>query len=60
MGNLVGNRKNVGNQSGDAENHGGNVSITVEITWNSNGNNELKDWRKVKINFKHLTWCLSC
>ena len=28
---------------------GGNLSIAVEITWNSNGNNKFKDWREVKI-----------
>ena len=43
------NTKNVGNQGGDTENQGGNLSIAVEITWNSNENNKLKDWRKVKI-----------
>ena len=37
--------KNVGNQGGDAGNQGGNLSIAVDITWNSNGNNKLKDWR---------------
>ena len=49
MGNLGGNTKNVGNQGGDAGNQGGNLSIAVEITWNSNGNDKLKDWREVKI-----------
>ena len=49
MGNLGGNTKNVGNQGGDAGNQGGNLSIAVEITWNSNGNDKLKDWKKVKI-----------
>ena len=41
--------KSVVNQNGDAGNQGGNLSITVEITWNSNGNDKLKDWKKVKI-----------
>ena len=41
--------KNIGNQGGDARNQGGNLSIVVEITWNSNGNHKLKDWREVKI-----------
>ena len=43
------NTKNVENQGGDAGNQGGNLSIVVEITWNSNGNDKLKDWREVKI-----------
>ena len=47
--NLGGNTKNVRNQRGDAGNQGGNLSIAVEITWSSNGNDELKDWREVKI-----------
>ena len=38
MGNLGGNTKNVGNQGGDAGNQGRNLSIAVEMTWNSNGN----------------------
>ena len=25
------------------------LKYTVEITWNSNGNDNLKDWREVKI-----------
>ena len=33
----------------DAGNQGGNLSTAVEITWNSNGNDKLKDWREVKI-----------
>ena len=37
------------NQGGHAGNQGGNLSIAVEITWSSNGNDELKDWREVKI-----------
>ena len=45
FGNLGGNVKDVGNQGGDAGNQGGNLSIAVEITWNSNGNNKFKDWR---------------
>ena len=48
-GNLGGNAKNVGNQGGDAGNQGRNLSIAVEITWNSNRNYKLKDWREVKI-----------
>ena len=48
-GNLGGNTKNVGNQGGVAGNQGRNLSIAVEITWNYNGNNKLKDWREVKI-----------
>ena len=47
--NLGGNTKNEGNQGGDAGNQGGNLSIAVEITWNSNLNGKLKDWREVKI-----------
>ena len=35
--------KNMRNQGGDAGNQGGNLSIAVEITWNSNGNDKLKD-----------------
>ena len=37
------------NQGGDAGNQGGNLSIAVEITQNSNGNDKLKDWTEVKI-----------
>ena len=37
------------NQGGDARNQGGNLSIAVEITWNSNGNDKLKVRREVKI-----------
>ena len=48
-GNLSGNTKNVGDQGGDAGDHGGNLNIAVEITWNSNGNDKLKDRREVKI-----------
>ena len=48
-GNLGKNTKNMRNQGGDAGNQGGNLSIAVEITWNSNGNDKLKDWREVKI-----------
>ena len=43
------NTKNVGNQGGDEGNQGRNLSIALEITWNSNGNDKLKDWREVKI-----------
>ena len=49
MGNLGGNTKNVGNHGGDEDNQGGNLNIALEITWNSNGNGKLKDWREVKI-----------
>ena len=48
-GDLCGNTKNMGNQRGDAGNQGGNLSVAVEITWNSNGNDKLKDCREVKI-----------
>ena len=48
-GNLGGNTKNVGNQGGDAGNQGRNLNIAVEIIWNSNGNDKLKDWSEVKI-----------
>ena len=48
-GNLGGNTKNVWNQSGDAGNQGRNLSVAIEITWNSNGNDKLEDWREVKI-----------
>ena len=36
-------------QGGNAGNQDGNLGIVVEITWNSNGNDKLKDWREVKI-----------
>ena len=39
----------MGNQGGDVGNLGRNLSIAVEITWNSNGNDKLKDWKEVKI-----------
>ena len=42
-------QKNVENQGSDAGNQGGNLSIAVEITWNSNRNDKLKDWREVRI-----------
>ena len=48
-GNLCGNTKNVGNQIGDAGNQGGSLPIAAEITWNSNRNDKLKDWREVKL-----------
>ena len=48
-GNLGGKTKNVGNQGSDAGNRGGNLSVAVQITWNNNGNDKLKDWREVKI-----------
>ena len=37
------------NQGGDAGNQSGKLSIAVEITWDSNGNDKLKDWKEVKI-----------
>ena len=54
--------ENVVNQDGDAGNQNRNLNIAVEITWNSNGNDELKDWREVQIInlVSRLTWCLSC
>ena len=45
--NQRGNAKNVGNRGCDAGNQGGNLSIAVEITWNSHGNDKFKDWREV-------------
>ena len=39
----------MGNQGGNAGNQGGNLRIAVEITWDSNGNDKLKDWREVTI-----------
>ena len=42
-------QKNVGNQGGNAGNQDGNLSIEIEITWNSNTNDKLKNWREVKI-----------
>ena len=39
----------MGNQGGDAGNQGGNLRIGAEITWNSNGNDKLKDWREIRI-----------
>ena len=36
-------------QVGDAGNKGGNLSIAVEITKNSNENDKFKEWREVKI-----------
>ena len=39
----------MGNQGGDARSQGKNLSIAVEITWNSNENDKLKDSRDVKI-----------
>ena len=47
--NLGGNAKNMGNKDDDVGNQGGDLSIAVEITWNSNGNDRFKDWRGVKI-----------
>ena len=48
-GNLCESAKNVGNQGGDAGNQSGNLSIAIEMTQNSNGNDKLKEWREVKI-----------
>ena len=42
-------RGNVENLGGDAGNQDRDLSIAVEITWNSNINDKLKDWREVKI-----------
>ena len=47
--NLGRNPKNVGNQGDDVRNQGVNLSIAVEITQNSNGNDKFKEWREVKI-----------
>ena len=49
VGNLGRNMKNVGIQGSDAGSQDRNLSVAVEITWNSNGNDKLKDWREVKI-----------
>ena len=68
---LGGKTKQLGNQGDDAGNQGGNLTIAVEITWNRNANDKLKDWREVKminlvshirpgaflVNFGHI--CLS-
>ena len=63
-GNLGGKTKNVGNQGSDAGNRGGNLSVAVQIIWNSNGNDKLKERlersQNNKLTFTHLTWCLSC
>ena len=48
-GNLPGNEKYVGNQGGNTRNYDGNLSITVKITYNRNGNYKFKAWRDVKI-----------
>ena len=37
------------NQSGDAGNQSVNLSIAIELTQNSNGNDKFKEWREVKI-----------
>ena len=39
----------MGIRGGDVGNQGRSLLIAVEITWNSNGNDRLKDWREVKI-----------
>ena len=51
-GNLGGSAKSVGNQGGDAGNQSGNLSIAIEMTQNSNGNDKFKEWREVKITEK--------
>ena len=43
MRNLGGNGKNVGNQSGDAWNEGGNLNMVVETTQNNNLNDKFKE-----------------
>ena len=48
-GNLGGIVKNVENRGGNAGNQGGNLSAAVNITQNSNGNDEFKEWKEVKI-----------
>ena len=42
-GNLVGNAKKVGSKDDDAGNQGGNLSIAVEMTQKSNGNDHFKE-----------------
>ena len=44
-------QKNVGNQGGNAGNQGGNLSITVEMRYNSNENDNIKDWREIVFLF---------
>ena len=39
----------MGNKGRNAGNQGGNLTIAVEITWNSDGNDKLKDWKEVRI-----------
>ena len=39
----------MGNHGGDAGNQGGNLITAVGKTWNSYGNDKLKDRREVKI-----------
>ena len=39
----------MGNKGRNAGNQDGNLTIAVEITWNSNGNDKLKDWKEVRI-----------
>ena len=39
----------MGNEGGDAGNQVKNLNIAVDITWNSNANDKLKDWKEVKI-----------
>ena len=47
--NRGGNARNVDNRGGNAGNQGENVSIVVEMTYNSNGYNTFKEWREFKI-----------
>ena len=37
------------NQGSNAGNQGGNLIIAVQITWNRNGNDKLKDWREASF-----------
>ena len=39
----------MGKQDGDAGNQGESLSMSVEISWNINGNDKLKEWREFKI-----------
>ena len=66
-GNLRSHGRNAGNQGYDAGNQGGNLSVAVEMTENSTGNDKFKARREVKIienehtfSFTYLIWCLSC
>ena len=48
-GNLGGNAKNVRNQGGDAGSQGKSLSTAVELTQDSNGNDQFEEWKEVKI-----------